>query len=82
MNRKLISMTVLTLLLTSLLLMQVAYAKPAYCDQALGDCKGSCSDIGFAVGVVGAIGGQRWLGLAWQGGCYGGCWIGYSQCGG
>jgi hypothetical protein len=81
MNHRLVSMTVLMLVLGCLLLVPVTYAQPAYCDAALAECRGECGQIGFWVGLGGAMVGERWVGYAWNGGCYIGCQYGYSQCG-
>jgi hypothetical protein len=81
MKTKLVAMTILALLLSSFIVVQVVQAQPAYCDEAYADCAGRCGSTGFWIGVGSFITGQRWMGYAWGGGCVIGCSIGYLGCG-
>jgi hypothetical protein len=81
MKTKLVAMTILAILFSSFLAVQVAHAQPAYCYDALIDCAESCGASGFWISLGSFITGQRWVGYAWGGGCVVGCSIGYLGCG-
>jgi hypothetical protein len=81
MKNRLAVMTVLVLLLTSALLVPVSSAQPAWCDTALSECNGECGVTAFWMGLATTFVGQRWVGMAWGGGCMLGCSVGYAKCG-
>lgn len=82
MKNKTVLMVVCTLLLANILLVQVANAKPAYCDKAMSECRSSCGSMSLLLSGAGAIIGQSWLSVSFGVGCWVGCRIGYEGCGG
>ncbi len=81
MKNRTVLLIVCAILMMNLVLVQVANAKPAYCQKALNQCTGDCRSMSFFTGILGGITGQAWIPAGFGLGCVGGCYIGYAGCG-